>query len=143
LKKPLFFWLNALFGRRGRQPSRCVIILSCKNGRKHPFVLVPRTPPPACGTSSASRGGANTSSASAVHHFQLFILTLFELVGGPATNRSEKQSYIKFQCKVNSWATLPRCILTFVCKSGGMPSSASAKLIFIPPCGNTQRVIKV
>jgi len=55
---------------------------------------------------------------------------LFELVGDPATNRSEKQSYIKLQCKVNSWATLPSCILMLDWNPGGMPSSASAKINF-------------
>jgi len=45
----------------------------------------------------------------------LFVL----MVGSPATNRSEKQSYIKLQCKVNSWATLPSCILTLFELVGG------------------------
>jgi hypothetical protein len=52
--------------------------------------------------------------------------TMFRLpVGSPAANRSEKQSYIKLQCKVNSWATLPSCILTLDWKTGGTASPLS------------------
>ncbi len=54
------------------------------------------------------------------------------MVGDPATNRSEKQSYIKLQCKVNSWATLPSCILTSDWKTGEIPLRHGRTLHYVP-----------